>query len=70
MPNKPMFKNSPFSTNSPYCMLGINTAFFYICIYRCLGLIATMKAFWKCCPFNKEIRGEIIMSLKKGTLEW
>jgi BAI1-associated protein 3 len=49
-------------------MLGINTALFHI--YRCLGLIATMKAFWKCCPFNKEIRGEIIMSLKKGTLEW
>ncbi|XP_069688099.1 BAI1-associated protein 3 isoform X2 [Periplaneta americana] len=39
-------------------------------LLRCLGLISTMKAFWKCCPFNKEIRGEIIMSLKKGTLEW
>jgi len=49
-------------------MLGINMAVFHIS--RCLGLIATMKAFWKCCPFNKEIRGEIIMSLKKGTLEW
>jgi len=49
-------------------MLGINMAVFHT--YRCLGLIATMKAFWKCCPFNKEIRGEIIMSLKKGTLEW
>lgn len=29
-----------------------------------------MKAFWKCCPFHKEIRGEIILALKKGTAEW
>nr|CAD7193594.1 unnamed protein product [Timema douglasi] len=35
----------------------------------CMGLMSTMKAFWKCCPFNKEIRGEIIASLKKGTLD-
>ncbi|XP_049958589.1 BAI1-associated protein 3 [Schistocerca serialis cubense] len=39
-------------------------------LLRCLGLLANMKAFWKCCPFNKEIRGEIITALKKGTLEW
>ncbi|XP_024086156.1 BAI1-associated protein 3 isoform X2 [Cimex lectularius] len=39
-------------------------------LLRCLGLLANMKAFWKCCPFNKEIRGEIITSLKKGTLDW
>ncbi|KAL1129161.1 hypothetical protein AAG570_013692 [Ranatra chinensis] len=39
-------------------------------LLRCLGLLSNMKAFWKCCPFNKEIRGEIITSLKKGTLEW
>lgn len=29
-----------------------------------------MKAFRKCCPFHKEIRGEIIMALKKGSAEW
>ncbi|KAJ8953187.1 hypothetical protein NQ318_003223 [Aromia moschata] len=28
------------------------------------------KAFWKCCPFNKEIRGEIVATLRKGTPEW
>ncbi|GLH13404.1 uncharacterized protein GBIM_17982 [Gryllus bimaculatus] len=39
-------------------------------LLRCLGLMSGMKAFWKCCPFNKEIRGEIISALKKGTLEW
>lgn len=35
-----------------------------------MGVLANMKAFWKCCPFHKEIRGEIIMALKKGTAEW
>ncbi|KAK6630949.1 hypothetical protein RUM44_003121 [Polyplax serrata] len=39
-------------------------------LLRCLGLMANMKAFWKCCPFHKEIRGEIILALKKGTAEW
>ncbi|XP_066902110.1 BAI1-associated protein 3 isoform X2 [Halyomorpha halys] len=39
-------------------------------LLRCMGLLANMKAFWKCCPFNKEIRGEIITALKKGTHEW
>uniref|UniRef100_A0A6P7GIH8 BAI1-associated protein 3-like n=1 Tax=Diabrotica virgifera virgifera TaxID=50390 RepID=A0A6P7GIH8_DIAVI len=29
-----------------------------------------MKAFWKVCPFNKEIRGDIVASLRKGTPEW
>lgn len=38
--------------------------------FRCLGLLANMKAFRKCCPFHKEIRGEIILALKKGTAEW
>lgn len=28
------------------------------------------KSFWKCCPFNKEIRGEIVATLRKGTPEW
>ncbi|XP_029160481.1 BAI1-associated protein 3 isoform X1 [Nylanderia fulva] len=39
-------------------------------LLRCLGLLSTMKAFRTCCPFNKEIRGEIITALRKGTLEW
>lgn len=39
-------------------------------IHRCLGLLSNMKAFRACCPFNKEIRGEIITALRKGTLEW
>ncbi|KAL2736409.1 BAI1-associated protein 3 isoform X1 [Vespula maculifrons] len=39
-------------------------------LLRCLGLLSNMKAFWACCPFNKEIRGEIITALRKGTHEW
>ncbi|XP_070168038.1 BAI1-associated protein 3 isoform X1 [Polyergus mexicanus] len=39
-------------------------------LLRCLGLLSNMKAFRTCCPFNKEIRGEIITALRKGTLEW
>ncbi|XP_057657644.1 BAI1-associated protein 3 isoform X1 [Diorhabda carinulata] len=39
-------------------------------ILRCLAYLSNMKAFWKCCPFNKEIRGEIVASLRKGTPEW
>ncbi|XP_067211831.1 BAI1-associated protein 3 isoform X3 [Linepithema humile] len=39
-------------------------------LLRCLGLLSNTKAFRTCCPFNKEIRGEIITALRKGTLEW
>ncbi|XP_046403899.1 BAI1-associated protein 3-like [Ischnura elegans] len=39
-------------------------------LLRCLGFMSSMKAFWKVCPFNKEIRGEVIASLRKGTVEW
>lgn len=37
---------------------------------KCLGTLATMKAFWKCCPFNKEVRGEVTSAVRKGSLEW
>ncbi|XP_043289714.1 BAI1-associated protein 3 isoform X2 [Venturia canescens] len=39
-------------------------------LLRCLGFLSAMKAFSKCCPFNKQIRGEIISALKNGTHEW
>ncbi|XKL63074.1 hypothetical protein PGB90_005438 [Kerria lacca] len=39
-------------------------------LLKCLGTLSTMKAFWKCCPFNKEVRGEITSVVRKGTLEW
>ncbi|XP_078053508.1 BAI1 associated protein 3 isoform X5 [Augochlora pura] len=39
-------------------------------LLRCLGLLSNMSAFRSCCPFNKEIRGEIITALRKGTLDW
>ncbi|KAJ8969341.1 hypothetical protein NQ317_007795 [Molorchus minor] len=39
-------------------------------ILRCLAYMSNMKAFWKCCPFNKEIRGEIVATLRRGTPEW
>ncbi|KAL3275866.1 hypothetical protein HHI36_020605 [Cryptolaemus montrouzieri] len=39
-------------------------------ILRCLAYLSNMKSFWKCCPFNKEIRGEIVGAMRKGTPEW
>ncbi|XP_072386969.1 BAI1-associated protein 3 [Diabrotica undecimpunctata] len=39
-------------------------------LLRCLAYMSNMKAFWKVCPFNKEIRGDIVASLRKGTPEW
>ncbi|XP_017779059.1 PREDICTED: BAI1-associated protein 3 isoform X2 [Nicrophorus vespilloides] len=39
-------------------------------VLRCLANLTNMKAFWKCCPFNKEIRGEIVAAIRKGTPEW
>ncbi|KAF5278098.1 hypothetical protein FQR65_LT03614 [Abscondita terminalis] len=39
-------------------------------LLRCLAYTSNMKAFWKCCPFNKEIRGEIVAALRKGTPDW
>ncbi|XP_054012267.1 BAI1-associated protein 3 isoform X1 [Hylaeus anthracinus] len=39
-------------------------------LLKCLGLLSNMKAFRTCCPFNKEIRGEIITALRNGTLDW
>ncbi|XP_023290645.1 BAI1-associated protein 3 [Orussus abietinus] len=39
-------------------------------LLRCLGLLSSMDAFRKCCPFNREIRGEIVAALRKGTHEW
>ncbi|KAG6459452.1 BAI1-associated protein 3 [Manduca sexta] len=39
-------------------------------LLRCLSQLSQMKAFWRCCPFNKEIRSEIVGALRKGTSEW
>ncbi|CAB3259883.1 unnamed protein product [Arctia plantaginis] len=41
-------------------------------LLRCLNHLSQMKAFWRCCPFNKEIRqvSDIVSSLRKGTAEW
>ncbi|XP_053606355.1 BAI1-associated protein 3 isoform X2 [Plodia interpunctella] len=39
-------------------------------LLRCLSQLSQMKAFWRCCPFNKEIRTEIMGALRKGTSEW
>ena len=36
---------------------------------RCLSYLSEMKAFAGCCPFHKEIRGELILSVKKGVSE-
>lgn len=39
-------------------------------LLRCLSTLAGMPAYSKCCPFNKEIRSEIVVAIRKGTAEW
>ena len=39
-------------------------------LLRCLTLLDTMRAFRRCCPFHKEIRGEIVAAVRKGAAEW
>ncbi|XP_022124719.2 BAI1-associated protein 3 [Pieris rapae] len=39
-------------------------------LLRCLNQLSQMKAFWRCCPFSKEMRSEIVGALRKGTAEW
>ncbi|XP_055846829.1 BAI1-associated protein 3 [Episyrphus balteatus] len=39
-------------------------------LLRCLGLLGSMKAFRQVCPFNKGVRGEIVGSLRKGSIQW
>ncbi|XP_025193246.1 BAI1-associated protein 3 isoform X2 [Melanaphis sacchari] len=39
-------------------------------ILRCLSRLSLSKAYGKCCPFNKDIRGEIGNALRIGTNEW
>lgn len=39
-------------------------------LLRSLGLLGTMKAFRQVCPFNKGVRGEIVGSLRKGSIQW
>ena len=38
-------------------------------LLRSLSYMAEMKAFTSCCPFHKEIRGELILTIKKGVTE-
>lgn len=33
-------------------------------------MFSLQPAFSKCCPFNKEIRSEIVSAIRKGTSEW
>ncbi|XP_041987245.1 BAI1-associated protein 3 [Aricia agestis] len=39
-------------------------------LLRCLNQLSQMKAFRRCCPFNNEMRLEIVGALRKGTSEW
>ena len=38
-------------------------------LLRCLSYIAEMKAYSSCCPFHKEIRSELILTIKKGVTD-
>nr|XP_045586368.1 BAI1-associated protein 3-like [Procambarus clarkii] len=39
-------------------------------LLKCLAVLADSRSYWKVCPFHKEVRGEVLSALKKGTLEW
>lgn len=39
-------------------------------LLRSLGLLGSMRAFRQVCPFSKGVRGEIVVSLRKGSLQW
>lgn len=39
-------------------------------LLRCLGLLGSMRAFRQVCPFSKGVRGEIVNSLRKGSVQW
>ena len=41
-----------------------------VCVCRCLMQLDVMRAFRRCCPFHKEIRGEIVAAVRKGAAEW
>ena len=36
---------------------------------RCLYQLSEMKTFSSCCPFNKEIRSDVILAIKKGVTD-
>ena len=38
-------------------------------ILRCLGFLSEMKAFSFCCPFHKDIRTDVVMTVKRATTE-
>lgn len=38
-------------------------------ILRCLGFLSEMKAFSCCCPFHKDIRTDVVMTVKRATTE-
>lgn len=38
-------------------------------LLRCIASLKTMKAFASCCPFHKEIRGEVVLAVRRGTTE-
>ena len=38
-------------------------------ILRCLGFLSEMKAFSCCCPFHKDIRTDVVMTVKRATSE-
>ena len=37
--------------------------------FRCLYQLSEMKTFSSCCPFSKEIRTDVILSIKKGVTD-
>ena len=38
-------------------------------ILRCLGFLSEMKAFSCCCPFHKDIRTDVVMTVKRASTE-
>ena len=38
-------------------------------ILKCLSFLSEMKAFSCCCPFHKDIRTDVVMTVKRATTE-
>ena len=38
-------------------------------ILKCLGFLSEMKAFSCCCPFHKDIRTDVVMTVKRASTE-
>lgn len=39
-------------------------------LLKCLGIFSKFQAYKQVCPFSKGIRGEVVLALRKGSIQW